>query len=106
MDRIYRKVQLSCDLFWGYNVEIDLTNPGLQSKRDIINYILNSLRLELISKNMDILREKLDEKYYHYHIHGMNNDNINNDNMNDDNFINILKRMPVDTVIYVCRHEN
>lgn len=99
MDRIYRKVQLSCDLFWGYNVEIDLTNPGFNNKRDVINYILNKLREELISKNMDVLREKLDEKYYRYHIHDMNN-------LDENNFINSLKRSPRDTVIYVCRHEN
>jgi hypothetical protein len=99
MDRMYRKVQLSCDIFWGYNTMIDLTNPGIKSRSDIIHYILNNLRGELIKMNMDVLREKLDEKYHNYHIH-------DGDNIDDNNFINNLKRSPRDDVIYVCRHEH
>lgn len=91
MDPIVRKFQLSCDTFWGYNISIDLSNPGFSSIDDVIKYILNSLRSDLKKMNLDVLRERLDKVYNNYHIHNMNE-------------IQNLKRTNKDEIIYVCRH--
>lgn len=100
MDRIIRKLQLSCDVFWGYNIDVDLTNPGFTCERDLVNYILNNLRDHLIKNNLDVLREKLDERYNNYHIHEADYGNYNNNR----NFMNNLKGSPLGTIIYVCNH--
>ena len=78
----YRKFQISDDVFWGYNLMININL--YTNSNDIILEVKNSLKHFLGQNNLEVLKEKVDEKIY-----------------NLPEFELILTSNPVDT-IYVC----
>ena len=58
----YRKFQISDDLFWGYNEMINI-NLYINSN-DIILELKERLKIFLHRNNLEVLKEKVDEKHY------------------------------------------
>lgn len=84
-----RTFQLSSDLFWGYRVSVDVGNFDCMTS--LIEYIKSDIRHFLLSKNLQMLVEKLDQCRFHIHSPY-------------DEFHELLSRTDERTVIYVCDH--
>jgi len=84
-----RKCCLSCPLFWGYTIDINLDN--VECNEDIVKLITDSLHKVLTELNLVDLSLKLEDmiKTKKYHIHT--------------DFGNVLLTPESDT-IYVCNH--
>jgi len=85
-----RQFQFSCDLFWGYKINIDLDD--CESIDDIIRIAIDNLSNFLNRNNLKVLQEKLQE--LHYHIH-------------DYSFVDILMSQPTysdESQFYICSH--
>ena len=80
-----RTIQFSCDLFWGYRVEIDI-NP-LNSIEEVVEKSIANLTDFLIKNNLIVLKEKLEKKKYYIH---------------DMTWFDILQNS--DHKVYVCCH--
>lgn len=78
----YRKFQISDDLFWGYNQMININL--YTNSNDIILEVKKRLKHFLGQNNLEVLKEKVDEKIY-----------------NLPEFERILTSNPAD-IIYVC----
>ena len=78
----YRKFQISDDVFWGFNQMININL--YTNSNDIILEVKNRLKHFLGQNNLEVLKEKVDEKIY-----------------NLPEFDLILTSNPADT-IYVC----
>lgn len=89
VETIERTFQISSDLFWGYSVNIDISK--LNSITSIIEYIKTDLKNFLLSKNLQLLIEKLDQR--HFHIHSPH-----------DNYNDLLNHTDTNTIIYICDH--
>ena len=61
----YKTFQFSCDLVWGYKVEIDLDD--CDTIDDIIVMATASLNSFLEANNLLILQEKVNKVNYHIH---------------------------------------
>ena len=84
----YKKFQFSCNLMWGYRVNIDLDDCG--SNDDIVDFAVISLKSFLETNNLEILLEKVNELNYHIH----------------DSFEDILTRNTIDGIHgYICSHD-
>jgi hypothetical protein len=84
-----RTFQLSSDLFWGYRVCVDVGNFDCMTS--LIEYIKGDIKQFLLSKNLQMLVEKLDQCRFHIHSPY-------------DEFNDMLNRTDDRTVIYVCDH--
>lgn len=84
-----RTFQLSSDLFWGYRVNVDVGN--FDCITSIIDYIKSDVRQFLLSRNLQMLVEKLD--MCRFHIHSPY-----------DEYYDLLQKTDERTVIYVCDH--
>lgn len=84
-----KKCTLSCDLFWGYSVFINIEEYN--TKDSIVSYILKSLMNDLKTLNLVPLYEKLQIEINSnkFHIH--------------ESLYNILDKN--EDIIYVCNHE-
>lgn len=89
VETIERTFQVSSDLFWGYSMKIDISKFSCMTS--IIEYIKSDLRNFLLSKNLQLLIEKLD--LCHFHIHSPY-----------DNYNDLLNHTDTNTIIYVCDH--
>lgn len=76
--------QISDDLFWGFNVDIDLYI--FENNQMIIRYIKNKLLQYLLSVNLQLLVEKLITKNFHIH----------------EDFQNLNKH----EIVYICSNEH
>jgi hypothetical protein len=74
-------MQFSCDLMWGYKVEIDLDD--CDTLDDIVVMAKASLYSFLESNNLQVLKEKID--IINYHIHDVSLQDIKNSSLNNDN---------------------
>lgn len=84
-----RTFQLSSDLFWGYRVCVDV--GSFDCMKNLIEYIKGDIKQFLLSKNLQMLIEKLDQCRFHIHSPY-------------DEFHDLLNRTDERTVIYVCDH--
>jgi len=76
--------RLSAELFWGYEVFIDVNT--VCTPDDIIEYIRADLRAFLMSRNLQLLAERLDETQFHLH-----------DDVSD---------LGHDSIVYICDHDH
>ena len=83
--------QFSCDLIWGYRVEIDLDD--CDTLDDIIMMATVSLNSFLEVNNLLVLQEKVNKK--NYHIHDVTIDDIKNGPSNNHNQVHG----------YICGHD-
>ena len=81
-----RTFQISDDLFWGYNKDIDLDQ--YESVDEVIKHLVSCLTSDLVSVNLIALAEKLGSVKADFHTM---------------NFGEMLM-LPTDQIIYVCRH--
>lgn len=88
MTNTNRIFQVSSDLFWGYRVNVDISS--FDSIISIIEYVRSDLRQFLLSKNLQMLVEKLDA--CHFHIHSPYNEYVQ------------LVQADDQTIIYICDH--
>jgi len=77
----FKTFQFSCDLMWGYRVNIDLDD--CRSNDDIVEYGVSLLKSFLDSNNLEVLSIKINELNYHVHdnfedIISRNTNDINN----------------------------
>ena len=84
-----RKFQFSCDHFWGYANDIDISQ--FSDLDAVISYMKRQLRRILISNNLQVLAEKLDTKEFHMHTPDCGFDEIR------------YKTRPNET-LYLCSH--
>jgi len=84
-----RKFQFSCDHFWGYADEIDVSN--FSNLDEVIAHMKRHLRRVLMMYNLQVLAEILDTKTYHMHAPDCSFDEISQ------------KTKPNDT-LYLCSH--
>lgn len=82
-----RKFSLSCDLFSGYKIDVNIDE--CDNIDDIILIVINSLRKILIQNNLGSLINKLN--HLNYHIH-------------DITFVNILMDSDINKIYYICSH--
>ena len=85
----FRIFTLSCKLFWGYSLNVDL--DYFDSVSNIINHVLENLKLELQKLNLVELIEILETEKNNFHIHNC-----------DD--IGILLLSKENDTIYICNH--
>lgn len=85
----FRKFTLSCKLFWGYSLEVDL--DYFDTVDDIIKHVLENLKLELQKLNLVELNEILEKEKNNFHIH----------NCNDIGFLLLSNETET---IYICNH--
>ena len=71
--------QFSCDLMWGYRVEIDLDD--CDTLDDVIMMATVSLNSFLESNNLLVLQEKVNK--INYHIHDVTIDELKNSQLNN-----------------------
>lgn len=76
--------QISDELFWGFNIDINLTL--FETNENIIIYIKNRLKNYFLAANLQLLAEKVDEKNLHI----------------DENFENLNNYK----IIYICSHKH
>jgi hypothetical protein len=83
---------ISAELFWGYKCQVDLDK--VENLDDICKYVIKQLTNDLLSKNLVVLEEILNNKRGHpkldFHVH-------------DVEFGDILLSDP-DKEFYVCSH--
>jgi len=84
-----RTFQVSSDLFWGYRITVDVGN--FDCVTSIIEYIKNDLRTFLLSRNLQMLVEKLDACRFHIHSPF-------------DCYNDLLTKTDDRTIVYVCDH--
>ena len=60
-----RTVEISCELFQGYQIKIDL--DYVNNKADIVTSIVNELEYFLKECNLIVLLERMREKNFHIH---------------------------------------
>lgn len=84
-----RIIQISHDLFWGYNEKIDISI--FNSIEELALYIENNLIIFLEYKNLLILSDKA--KKLKLHSHTFNNIN------------EILEKTKENEIIYLCDHD-
>ena len=61
----FKTFQFSCDVMWGYRVEIDLDE--CESNDDIVEYGITLLKSFLDFNNLVVLLEKVNTLNYHVH---------------------------------------
>jgi len=85
----FKTFQFSCDLMWGYRVNIDLDD--CRSNDDIVDYGVSLLKSFLDSNNLEVLLMKINELNYHIH----------------EQFEDIVSRNTDDNNIhgYICSHD-
>lgn len=64
---VFRKMSISCETFGGFSLDVDIAL--LNSKQEIINYVLDELKNTLEMSSMTSLIEKLSQTKKLYHIH-------------------------------------
>ena len=64
---IIREVQISCDTFGGFKVSVDVAL--FSNKQQLIEWVVNLLRVRLEELNLTSLLNKLNEISHLYHIH-------------------------------------
>ena len=83
--------QFSCDLMWGYRVEIDLDD--CDTVDDIIMLATVSLNSFLEANNLLVLQEKVNK--INYHIHDITIDDLKNGPLNNHDQVHG----------YICGHD-
>lgn len=86
---LQRTFQFSSDLFWGYRVNVDLSQ--FNDIDGIITYCIDDIKKMLTTHNLQILLEKLNERTFHVHSH-------------ENNIQELIENTDSDTIIYVCDH--
>ena len=81
-----RTFQISCDIFNGYNQEVDL--DYYDSLEDIISYVIEKLQELLIDNKLESLITELKKKKFHIHDISFGDMLINDDNK----------------IYYICSH--
>ena len=89
MSKTTRTFQISSEIFWGYRATLDLLY--FENIENIIEYVKNDLKQFLLSRNLQLLVEKLDKTKFH--IHSPYN-----------TYSDILDKTDVSYVIYICDH--
>ena len=64
---IIREVQISCDTFGGFKASLDVAL--FSNKQQLIEWVVNLLRVRLEELNLTGLLNKLNEISHLYHIH-------------------------------------
>ena len=64
---IMREIQISCDTFGGFKVSLDVAL--FSNKQQLIEWVVNLLRVRLEELNLTGLLNKLNEISHLYHIH-------------------------------------
>ena len=64
---IIREIQISCDTFGGFKVDIDVAL--FSNKQQIIDWVINLLKVRLEDLNLNSLLNKLNNTASLYHIH-------------------------------------
>ena len=64
---IVRELQISCDTFGGFKVSVDIAQ--FMTKQQIIDWVINLLRVRLEELNLTGLLNKLNDISDLYHIH-------------------------------------
>ena len=64
---IIREIQISCDTFGGFKVSLDVAL--FSNKQQLIEWVVNLLRVRLEELNLTGLLNKLNEISHLYHIH-------------------------------------
>jgi len=82
-----RKFILSCDLFGGYKIDINIDECN--DFDDIILLGINSLKKTLTKNNFEFLLDKLNKIKYHIH---------------DFTFVDILMETDITMIYYICGH--
>ena len=87
-----RKICISSPYFWGFSRELNIQN--INTREEIVNFILNELRTFLERENLQDLIERLNDRIrlQGFHIHG-------------EFHIENLKQTRNNEVIYVCSHD-
>jgi hypothetical protein len=80
---------MSSLLFWGYRMVLDISH--FDNVKSIIEYVKNDIRTFLLSRNLQLLVEKLDECQLHIHEPY-------------ETFEKLIKNSTSDDVIYICDH--
>jgi len=86
----FRKFQISCPVFWGYNKNIDI--ESFNSIDEIIKEVLDSCEDFFKSNNLIDLFEYFKTIKDSYHIHDIT--------------LEMMHNSSIDDVFYICRHEN
>ena len=89
MSACLRTFQLSSELFWGYRVNVIVNH--YDSIASIIEYVKGDIRTFLLSRNLQLLVEKLDKCRFHFHSPF-------------DTYEDLVNKTDDQTVIYVCDH--
>jgi hypothetical protein len=84
-----RTFQISSELFWGYRMVLDITH--FDNIKSIIEYVKSDIRTFLLSRNLQLLVEKLDECKFHIHEPCETFEKVINNSTSYD-------------VIYICDH--
>ena len=84
--------QFSCDIIWGYKVEIDLDD--CDTINDIIFMAKVSIDSFLETHNLLVLKEKVDK--INYHIHDVSIEDIQNGSINNHDKVHG----------YICGHDS
>ena len=92
---LIRKFQISDQVWWGFNRDIDLEQ--FNNVKDVINHFLDLCEKFLKDNNLLEQYDKFKSVKPRFHIHGCNNE----DELTD---YDLLVNTKCDDVIYVCRH--
>lgn len=84
-----RTFQLSAELFWGFQVKIELQN--IHNMDQVFHIIKLELQRFLTSRNLLVLSEKVDQLALHSH----------NGDVQD-----IINNTSEDSIIYLCDHDH
>ena len=84
-----RTFQLSSELFWGYKLSLDISR--FDSIKSLITYVVSDIRTFLLSRNLQLLVEKLDECKFHIHEP-------------HDTFEELISHSTYNDIIYICDH--
>ena len=87
-----RKISISSSCLWGFTRELDIQN--INTREEIVNFILKELRIFLEGENLQDLIERLNDRIrlQGFHIHG-------------EFHLENLKQTRNNEVIYVCSHD-
>lgn len=89
MNTNLRTFQVSSELFWGYRMVLDISH--FDNVKSIIEYVKSDIRTFLLSRNLQLLVEKLDECKFHIHEPYETFEKVINNSTSKD-------------VIYICDH--
>jgi len=63
----YTKIQVSANIYWGFNIEIPNNKLELMSETDIVEEIKNRMRAFFKKHNLEELREGISKLNLHIH---------------------------------------